>query len=61
MGVGVEVRVCVGVFVQNVALATSATFDFSELNEKVLKIMKEIRSKGDKALIHYAHQFDGVD
>ena len=37
------------------------TFDLSEMEERVGTIMKEVQTNGDRALLHYNKQFDGVD
>ncbi|MEM9339376.1 MAG: histidinol dehydrogenase [Bacteroidota bacterium] len=42
-------------------LCERPTFDFSKLEGAVTAIMDKVRNKGDQALRHFAHQFDGVE
>ena len=41
-------------------LCERPTFDFSEMEERVGSIMKEVKANGDKALLEYSLKFDGV-
>ncbi|MEO9485716.1 MAG: histidinol dehydrogenase [Ekhidna sp.] len=42
-------------------LCQRPTFDLSEMEERVEPIMDSVRAKGDKALLRYNKQFDGVE
>ena len=35
-------------------------FSYDDVNETVENILKDVRSRGDKALIEYTEKFDGV-
>lgn len=43
------------------SLCQRPTFDFSEMEERVGAIMKEVQVNGDQALLEYSKRFDGVE
>ena len=43
------------------SLCERPTYDFSEMEERVGAIMKEVQVNGDQALLEYNKRFDGAD